>query len=422
VSPADVLALQRTAGNRAVGRMLSSDALPAGSRRLARAEQPAGKPGARHWLNPGDTGPGVSLLQRILGVPRTGVFDEATRLAVVDFQTARPELHPATGGVGEGTWKALDEIIATHWRAEGKPGARPWLNPGDFGPGVELLQRALGISVTGRFDEKTRLAVVDFQVARPELLPATGGVGEGTWKALDEIIEWVKGQWSTPDFTGEQQQTVTEITKTQLNDEIARVAPQLSRPLRVCMVGHAWVEQQGKGILNYNFGGVEGGSSAWVLGWTSAAIPMSTYENEPDKSKYRDWDSKGHNPGFGKWKGHDAGTIAVQLAMDPKPDEIVVLVHKHRPAYQSLAHAAAAYVKLIERRIEALRASAADEQRALGERAFAGDADAYANIVNHSFQITDGSGQKRDFGAYNGDPGYFGLVKDSIATANTELP
>lgn len=234
--------------------------------------------------------------------------------------------------------------------------------------------------------------------------------------------EWVKGQWSTPDFKGEQEASVTQITKKQLFEEIARVAPSLPRSLKACLVGHAWVEQQGKGILNYNFAGVEGGSAAYVMGWTSDVIPTSTYENEPDKSKNRDWDSKGHNPKFGKWNGHDAGTIAVQLDMSPKPTEIVVLVRKRRPAYQSLTHAAASFVKLIEKRVEALRVSTNADHNKLGEMAFAGDPDAYANIVNHSFRITDRNGKKRDFGAYNGDKGYAGLVKRSIAEALTELP
>lgn len=233
---------------------------------------------------------------------------------------------------------------------------------------------------------------------------------------------WVQGQWSTPDFTGEQQASVTEITKPQLYEEIGRVAPGLSRAFKVCLVGHAWVEQQGKGVLNWNFAGVEGGSTAYVLGWTSAVIPTSIYENEPDKSKYRDWDSKGHNPKFGKWAGHDAGTIDVQLAMTPKPAEIVVLVRKHRPAYQSLSHAAAAFVNLIQTRLDALRASTSADHNQLAERAFSGDADAYANIVNHRFAITDASGKRRDFGAYNGDSGYSGLVTRSIAATATELP
>jgi hypothetical protein len=70
-----------------------------------------------------------------------------------------------------------------------------------------------------------------------------------------------------------------------------------------CLVGHAWVEQQGKGVLNYNFAGVEGGSAAYVMAWTSAIIATSTYESDPDKSKYRDWDGAGHHPQFGSIDG-----------------------------------------------------------------------------------------------------------------------
>jgi hypothetical protein len=234
---------------------------------------------------------------------------------------------------------------------------------------------------------------------------------------------WVEGQWSDPDFKGEQQASVTEITKQQLYAEIGRVAPRLSHTLKTCLVGHAWVEQRGKGVLNWNFAGVEGGGSpAYVMGWTSDVIPTSTYENEPDKSKYRDWDWKNHNPKFGRYDGHDAGTIDYQLALQPKPSRIVVLVRKRRPAYQSLSHAAAAFVGLIERRVEALRASTNPDHNKLAESAFAGDADAYANIVNHKFQIRDATGKKRDFGAYNGDKGYAGLVKTQIAAARADLP
>lgn len=75
-----------------------------------RAAISEGKPGNRPNLDVGDAGPGVSLLQRLLGTSSTDVFDETTRKAVVSFQQARPALHPATGGVGPKTWEALDEI------------------------------------------------------------------------------------------------------------------------------------------------------------------------------------------------------------------------------------------------------------------------------------------------------------------------
>jgi peptidoglycan hydrolase-like protein with peptidoglycan-binding domain len=73
---------------------------------------------------------------------------------------------------------------------EGAPGSRPNLDIADTGPGVELLQRRLTqlgaqTAITGQFDDNTHAAVVTFQEARPELHPATGGVGPGTWQALD---------------------------------------------------------------------------------------------------------------------------------------------------------------------------------------------------------------------------------------------
>jgi hypothetical protein len=245
----------------------------------------------------------------------------------------------------------------------------------------------------------------------PKPGPAPGPSGDG----------WVEGQWSDADFKGEQTASISQVGKKQLYDEIAKVAPHLSYELLTCMVGHAWAEQQGKNLLNYNFAGVEGGSAAWVLGWTSTIIPTATYENEPDKTKYKDWDSRNHNPKFGRIDGHDAGTIDCQLTMDPKPARIALLVKKRRPAYQSLAHASAAFVHLIELRVEALRASTNPDHNALGEAAFAGDADAYAKVVNGTFKIKDKDGKKRDFYAYNGDKGYPGLVKAQIAAARADI-
>jgi hypothetical protein len=67
------------------------------------------------------------------------------------------------------------------------------------------------------------------------------------------------------------------------------------------------------------------------MGWTSDVIATSICENDPDESKYRDWDSKNHNPKFGVYDGHNAGTIDYQLALQPKPARIVVLVRRRRP-------------------------------------------------------------------------------------------
>ncbi|WP_412543480.1 peptidoglycan-binding domain-containing protein [Longispora sp. K20-0274] len=104
---AGVLALQRAAGNSAVAGVLGRPVT------VQRDVEQAGAPGARPNLEQGDTGPGVTLLQQrlvqhgyVVGVGAT--FGPATHRAVVRFQEDHPELHPATGGVGRGTWAALD--------------------------------------------------------------------------------------------------------------------------------------------------------------------------------------------------------------------------------------------------------------------------------------------------------------------------
>src|SRR4051812_17555744 len=91
--------LQRAVGNSAVSAMLQ------------RSVEPIGNPGSRPNLDIGDSGPAVGLLQNLLGLRQTEQFDAATGAAVKKFQQNHeaPSLHPATGGVGPLTWRALDE-------------------------------------------------------------------------------------------------------------------------------------------------------------------------------------------------------------------------------------------------------------------------------------------------------------------------
>jgi peptidoglycan hydrolase-like protein with peptidoglycan-binding domain len=171
---AGVLRAQRELGNAKVARLIAQRRGAAGAprRTLARAHHDVGKPGARPNLVLGDDGPGVALLQRLLGVKQTGVFDAETRKAVDRFQ--RQQLWDP-GGVGPETWKRLDEH-------EGSPGNRPNLVEGDRGPGVALLQRALHIAPTSYFGKATRAAVDAFQ-RRQGWDPS--GVGPETWKKLE---------------------------------------------------------------------------------------------------------------------------------------------------------------------------------------------------------------------------------------------
>ena len=114
-----VLFVQRHAGNAAAGRLLRA------RRAIARAVKAEGSVGKRENMDIGDTGPGVKLLQRLLGVVETGTFGQMTRKAVDRFQK-KQGWDPS--GVGPMTWDRLDNHAGT-------PGNRPNLSAGDRGPG-----------------------------------------------------------------------------------------------------------------------------------------------------------------------------------------------------------------------------------------------------------------------------------------------
>ena len=199
-SRAGLLALQRTAGNRAVAAMVARQNSPVQRQTLVvqRAHAEEGSPGHRPNLDQDDTGPGVRLLQRKLRqhnylVPVTGTFGPTTRALVIRYQQDHRELHPATGGVGPMTWASLDGTpmpTGGGEKAEGTPENRPDLDEGDTGPAVKLLQQRLSrrgyfLPTTGTFGPATHTAVVHYQEDRAELHPATGGVGPMTWASLD---------------------------------------------------------------------------------------------------------------------------------------------------------------------------------------------------------------------------------------------
>ena len=175
ISADAVLSLQRSCGNAAVGRLIAQRTARSNrvrSRLLQRTEYGEGEFGNRPNLVAGDTGAGVKLLQSLLGVKESGVFDQATRAAVDQFQRQQG-WEPS--GVGPMTWEKLE----TH---AGNIGARPNLNVGDRGPAVKLLQTLLGVPETSVFDQTTRKAVDAFQRAQGW---EPSGVGPMTWAALD---------------------------------------------------------------------------------------------------------------------------------------------------------------------------------------------------------------------------------------------
>ena len=169
VTPAATLAAQRRFGNAAVARVVAR------RRMLLRDYYDEGLPGSRPGMDVGDTGPAVKLLQRLLGAKPTGVFDAQTRLAVDQFQ-AQQGWKPS--GVGAMTWERIDNH-------EGKPGNRPNLDDGYRGPGVALMQKALGVQQTGYFGKVTRAAVNVFQ-RKQGWKP--GGVGPMTWALLEHEL------------------------------------------------------------------------------------------------------------------------------------------------------------------------------------------------------------------------------------------
>jgi hypothetical protein len=215
--------------------------------------------------------------------------------------------------------------------------------------------------------------------------------------------EWVSSA-PPPDAAGEQKYSNTKATKGQIFDAITQVAPGLPYELRVMLLGQAWLEQQGKNIINNNFAGMEGGSASYVMARTSAVITRAEYEANP--SKYSDW-GKGNVYG-----GKDAGTIEVQLARGDT--KIVVMTRKKRPAYASLASAAAAYVHNVEAKFHKLQASPDPTHQALVEQALGGDAHAYARIISLS-------APKLGIYPYNPDIGYPARVIAQIELARKDL-
>ena len=163
----------------------------------------------------GDIRPRVEILQYFLDVlslyysnitpvAYTGIFDEQTRMAVIEFQKAM-EL-PATGIVDEATWNKLFNSIVGIFNT--LPPERVYLPmlryPGinyvkGYGleqPGVFIIQEMLSyislviptiplVNENGIFDDQTEKAVMAFQTMFN--LNPTGIVDEATWNELVRV-------------------------------------------------------------------------------------------------------------------------------------------------------------------------------------------------------------------------------------------
>lgn len=160
----------------------------------------------------GDIRPRVSFLQYLLtlmslyypSVPETAitsVFDEQTRLAVIEYQKTM-HLEP-TGIVNQETWNSLysnglgilrtlppQSIYLPYVRYSKDYG------PGDIGPAIFIIQEMLQyisltipqipfVELTEVFDDSTQNAVIAFQ--NFVKLEPTGIVNEATWNTLTEV-------------------------------------------------------------------------------------------------------------------------------------------------------------------------------------------------------------------------------------------
>jgi peptidoglycan hydrolase-like protein with peptidoglycan-binding domain len=143
-------------------------------------------------VGPGDSGPAVTAVQKGLGVPADGAYGHYTADAVAAFQTKHGLA--GSGAMDAASWRAL--LVATGARTLVQATPAPVKVPastltkykkvvlryGSRGDAVMALQRRLGVTVSGWFGPKTRVAVVAFQQSAK--LRATGIVDTATWTAL----------------------------------------------------------------------------------------------------------------------------------------------------------------------------------------------------------------------------------------------
>ncbi len=183
------------------------------------------------FLRPGQEGEAVKTLQKLLGVPASeqdGKFGSATQQAVQAFQKAHGLTPPAgkEGWVGKTTLEALERAAfpenpnTTYTPAPTLEQVRTvpetFLRQGQEGDAVKHLQQLLGLkgeAVTGRFDERTHQAVLDFQQAKGLTPPAgkEGWVGKTTLEHVEKAAGVGESPGTyTPAPTLEQVRTVPE--------------------------------------------------------------------------------------------------------------------------------------------------------------------------------------------------------------------
>jgi peptidoglycan hydrolase-like protein with peptidoglycan-binding domain len=136
-------------------------------------------------LQPGQQGPAVADIQRMLNMKPTGVYDAATQAAVKNFQEDHG-LHSKTGEVGQQTLNALE-----HPHHPPAPSLKDIedgsakLQAGQQGPAVAHIQQMLHVPQTGIYDRTTQQAVKQFQ-AQHGLSSPSLEVGRQTLNAMEQ--------------------------------------------------------------------------------------------------------------------------------------------------------------------------------------------------------------------------------------------
>lgn len=154
-------------------------------------------------VQPETAGTGLGFLQEQLGVPVTGILDNDTRNALVQWQLEHDV--PATGAPDDLTIASLQgvtlpdltlslqSLLPQEWqRTEFTPYLRTTVTEGDSGPAVVLLQEALGAEPDGEFGPLTAAALAEWEESVPVLAIQAEWRGDGpavvtplTWTLLE---------------------------------------------------------------------------------------------------------------------------------------------------------------------------------------------------------------------------------------------
>ncbi|QFG67413.1 hypothetical protein FY030_00565 [Ornithinimicrobium pratense] len=157
-------------------------------------------------VQPGGADTGLATLQEKLGVPATGVLDNETRNALVQWQLEHDV--PATGVPDDLTQAGLQglslpdlalglqAVLPQEWqKTEFTPYLRTTLTEGDTGPAVVLLQEALGAEPDGDFGPLTAQALREWEDTVPVLQIQAERRGEEpavvtplTWTLLERAV------------------------------------------------------------------------------------------------------------------------------------------------------------------------------------------------------------------------------------------